>query len=70
VLITGNGHARGDRGVPAYLRLAKPEAKVLSVGMIELQPGADPAAAARGLPFDYIWLSDPAKREDPCAGFG
>ena len=70
VLITGNGHARKDRGVPAYLRLTRPEVTVLSVGMIELEPGADPGSAARGLPFDYIWLSDPAKREDPCAGFG
>jgi uncharacterized iron-regulated protein len=70
VLITGNGHARNDRGVPAYLRLTKPEVTVLSVGMIELAPGADPAAAAEGLPFDYIWMSDPAKRADPCAGFG
>ncbi len=70
VLITGNGHARNDRGSPAYLRQAKPELKVLSVGMIELPRGADPGSAAQGLPFDYIWFSDPAKREDPCAGFG
>ena len=70
VLITGNGHARTDRGVPAYLRLAAPRLTVLSVGMIELKPGADAAAAAHGLPFDYVWISDPAKRPDPCAGFG
>ena len=74
VLITGNGHARTDRGVPAYLRLAAPGVSVLSVGMIELEPevdsGADPAAAARGLPFDYVWLSEPTERPDPCAGFG
>lgn len=70
VLITGNGHARDDRGVPAYLRLTEPGLKVLSVGMIELERGADPGSAAHGLPFDYIWFSDPAKRADPCAGFG
>jgi len=70
VLITGNGHARTDRGVPAYLRVVAPDLVVLSVGMIELKPGADPAAAARGQPFDYVWLSDPAARPDPCAGFG
>jgi len=70
VLITGNGHARTDRGVPAYLRLAAPQVAVLSVGMIELEPGADPATAARGQPFDYVWFSRPAKRPDPCAGFG
>jgi len=70
VLITGNGHARTDRGVPAYLRVAAPELKVLSVGMIELAPGADPVAAAVGQPYDFIWFSDPAEREDPCAQFG
>ena len=73
VLITGNGHARTDRGVPAYLRQAAPGVSVLSVGMVEMEPGADPAAdpaiTARGLPFDYIWFSDPAKRTDPCAGY-
>ena len=69
VLITGNGHARTDRGVPAYLRQAAPGVSVLSVGMVEMEPGADPAATAQGLPFDYIWLSDPAQRTDPCAGF-
>jgi uncharacterized iron-regulated protein len=70
VLITGNGHARTDRGVPLYLRLAAPELRVVSVGMIELAPGEEPATAARGRPFDYVWFSDPADREDPCAGFG
>ena len=70
VLITGNGHARIDRGAPAYLRLVAPQVAVLSVGMIELEPGADPAAAARGLPFDYVWFSRPTERPDPCAGFG
>ena len=70
VLITGNGHARTDRGVPAYLRLVAPDMTVLSVGMIELAPGADPAAAARGLPFDYVWFSGQTQRPDPCAGFG
>jgi uncharacterized iron-regulated protein len=70
VLITGNGHARTDRGVPAYLRRAEPGLKVLSVGMFELAPGADPVAAASGLPYDYVWFSDPVERADPCAGFG
>jgi uncharacterized iron-regulated protein len=70
VLITGNGHARTDRGVPAFLRLAAPDMTVLSVGMIEADPGTEHTTASRELPFDYIWLSDPAKRDDPCEGFG
>lgn len=69
VLITGNGHARTDRGVPAYLRLAAPELTVLSVGMIESTPGGDPAATAGELPFDFVWFSPPAERGDPCAVF-
>jgi uncharacterized iron-regulated protein len=69
VLITGNGHARTDRGVPAYLRRVAPGLRVVSVGMLELAPGADPVAAARGQPFDYVWFAAPAKREDPCAAF-
>jgi len=69
VLITGNGHARTDRGVPAYLRVAAPELPVLAVGMVELEPGADPVAAAAGLPYDFVWFSDPTPREDPCAAF-
>lgn len=69
VLITGNGHARADRGVPAYLRRVAPELRVVSVGMLELPPGGDPIAAARGLPYDYVWFAPPAEREDPCAAF-
>jgi uncharacterized iron-regulated protein len=70
VLITGDGHARTDRGVPAYLRVAAPELKVLSVGMLELPPGADPVAAAQGQPYDFVWFSRPVDRGDPCAQFG
>jgi uncharacterized iron-regulated protein len=69
VLITGNGHARTDRGVPVYLREAVPELAVLSVGMLELPPGADPVAAAAGQPFDFVWFSQPVARDDPCAQF-
>lgn len=70
VLITGNGHARSDRGVPAYLARLAPELEVASVGMIELRPGSTPEAAAQGLPFDYVWFSAPHAREDPCAEMG
>ncbi|HUF87230.1 MAG TPA: ChaN family lipoprotein [Thermohalobaculum sp.] len=70
ILVTGNGHARTDRGAPAYLRSLAPGIAVASVGMIELPLGADPLAQARGLPFDYVWFSDPHRRGDPCEGFG
>jgi uncharacterized iron-regulated protein len=70
VLITGNGHARSDRGVPAYLARLAPGLKVVSVGMIERPAGAESAAEARGLPYDYVWFSAPHRRGDPCAALG
>ncbi|MEO0623329.1 MAG: ChaN family lipoprotein [Pseudomonadota bacterium] len=68
VLITGNGHARTDRGVPVYLAAAEPDLRVLSVGQIET---VDQAAALEGpLPYDYVWFSERvADRGDPCAAF-
>ena len=66
VLITGNGHARSDRGVPAYLGTVAPDLTVRSVGMVEAADGSIQGP----LPFDYVWISPPAKRDDPCEGFG
>ncbi len=34
-VITGNGHARRDQGIPSVLALAAPELSVLSVGQLE-----------------------------------
>ena len=68
VLITGNEHARLDRGAPAYLGRLAGDVTVRSVGMIELPAGADPAEAAEGLAYDYVWFSEPQERGDPCAG--
>jgi uncharacterized iron-regulated protein len=61
VVITGTGHARVDRGVPAVLAVAAPELRVLSVGQLE-----EPAADA---PFDLWVVSAAPVREDPCAAF-
>lgn len=69
-LITGNEHARSDRGAPAYLRRLAPGVEVVSVGMVELPAGADPVAAARGRAYDYVWFSATVKRPDPCERFG
>ena len=62
VVITGNGHARADWGVPALLAEAAPELGVLSVGQFEDMPPDDP-------PFDLWLVTDPAERPDPCAAF-
>lgn len=66
VVITGSGHARTDRGVPAALRTARPDIAVWSLGQIELDPGA---AADPDLPFDLVLAAPPVPREDPCAAF-
>lgn len=61
VLITGNGHARTDWGVPALIARAAPDVAVVSVVQAE---GANAAP-----PGDVVLRSDPAPRADPCAAF-
>lgn len=65
VLITGNGHARTDRGVPAYLRAVAPDLTVASLGLIETDPEGQ-GIADYDLPYDYVWFTAPAERPDPC----
>lgn len=77
ILITGNGHARKDWGVPAALQAAAPEKTVISVAMIEIEPGQplDRASLAAEFgadrpPFDYVIATwPPVDRGDPCAAF-
>ncbi|MFP4238635.1 MAG: ChaN family lipoprotein [Rhodosalinus sp.] len=62
VVITGNGHARTDWGMPAKLARAAPDVSVLSVGQLE-------AAPEDSAPYD-LWLVTPeAERPDPCDAF-
>ncbi len=74
VIITGNGHARRDRGAPAYLAAARPALSVVSVGLIEVREGAEDWRAyaeeeGAGPLFDYLWFTARAEREDPCERF-
>jgi uncharacterized iron-regulated protein len=62
VLITGNGHARYDRGVPVYLAEAMPQVTVHSVGQLEGNTG-------NRQPFSNVIVTSPTEREDPCAAF-
>ena len=62
VVITGNGHARKDRGVPAFLAEVAPHLRVVSVGQLETEAGLPPRAEA----FDIVWLTAPHPRPDPC----
>jgi uncharacterized iron-regulated protein len=62
VVITGNGHARIDWGVPALLAMAAPDVTVLSLGQLEAAPAIAP-------PY-HLWIvTDPVDRPDLCAAF-
>jgi uncharacterized iron-regulated protein len=75
VLIAGTGHARSDHGAPFHLRRFEPEARIMSLGLVEVTAEArEPAAyAARfgvdALPFDFVWFTPVADPKDPCAKF-
>lgn len=75
VLMAGSGHARNDRGVPLYLRSQVPEAKTLSIAMIEVTDDVEATDlyserwGGQELPFNYIWFSPRVDRGDPCSSF-
>lgn len=62
VVITGNGHAREDGGVPAYIALIRPDLDVLTIGQQE------DGAGAPGL-FDVMLSAPAVERPDPCEAF-
>ncbi|MFW8636500.1 ChaN family lipoprotein [Cribrihabitans pelagius] len=60
-VITGNGHARSDRGIAVYLARLNPGATVLSLGQSE-------AGRLDGR-FDVVLDAPAAPRSDPCTAF-
>ncbi len=60
-VITGNGHARADWGIPVYLRRVRPDLRIFVLGQSE--DGQIEGA------FDAVIDSPPVPREDPCAVF-
>ncbi|MDK3019586.1 ChaN family lipoprotein [Pseudodonghicola flavimaris] len=60
-VITGNGHARADRGVPVYLRRAAPGLGLFALGQSE-------AGQLAGT-FDAVIDAPEVARPDPCAAF-
>lgn len=60
-VITGNGHARRDWGVPTYLQVAAPQVRVFSLGQME-------AGRIEGS-FDAVLDAPAVERPDPCAVF-
>lgn len=75
VLIAGNGHVRKDRGVPQYLSSRDKEARIITVSMREVEHDRVDIASyqtrweAKKFPFDYVWFTARAVREDPCLDF-
>jgi uncharacterized iron-regulated protein len=62
VIVTGNGHARRDWGIPVYLSRVRPEAEVFVLGQAE-------EGATLGGAFDTVISAPPAQRPDPCRAF-
>lgn len=63
VVITGNGHARKDWGVPSYLSRVRPDLTVFSIGQ-----GEDGGTPDGG--FDLVIDAPAVDRPDPCLEFG
>ena len=61
-VITGNGHARSDWGMPATIALAAPDVEVHALGQ------GENGAAPQGV-FDKIASSPAPVRPDPCEAF-
>lgn len=73
VIITGNGHARRDRGIPAFLQRLRPEAHVVVVTLLE-QSETQTAEAqmreqARPDIADFTLMTPAHPRDDPCLAF-
>jgi uncharacterized iron-regulated protein len=70
ILIVGDGHARKDRAIPLFLRKIKPEADIVVVSMVEVEPGANSPAnypQVQASYSDYVIFTERQQREDPCA---
>ncbi len=75
ILMTGNNHARLDRGAPWYIHARAPDKKVVSVMLIEVEDGkTDPGAYIPRDPdgqpaADYVVFTPRNDaRGDPCEG--
>jgi uncharacterized iron-regulated protein len=67
ILLAGNGHIRKDYGVPQVLKAVAPHQSVVNVAFTE-DDGLDSKAIANYRDrYDYVWLTKPIERKDPCA---
>ncbi len=73
VLIAGSGHVRKDWAVPSMIRRKLPDAAVVSVAFLEVDPertspsAYDQAVPGLAKPFDFIYLTPRADLTDHCA---
>ena len=71
VVLAGNGHAWKHLGVPFVVNKVSPHSQTLSVLFMEWddsRPSAEKQAFLADLASqaDYVWLTPPQSREDPC----
>lgn len=72
ILLTGNGHARRDRGVPFHLARIAPDRRIVVVELVEVDPARADARGYEergtdGTPTaDFILFTPRAERPDPC----
>lgn len=66
VLIAGSEHVRRDRGAPRRLAQLAPDARIATVGFVEVDPRDPDALPDASAPFDYVWLTPRVDLEDPC----
>jgi uncharacterized iron-regulated protein len=64
ILIAGAEHVRKDRGVPRYLARLRPDARTVSLVLVEA--GQAQARLSKDLPYDFVWFTEPIERADPC----
>jgi uncharacterized iron-regulated protein len=69
VLITGDEHARRDRGVGRFLRAAGvAPGEIMAVGLREVDPAVTaPPTAEDAPPYDWIVFTPGVDHGDPCA---
>lgn len=66
-LIAGNGHVRNDVAAPRVLRAAAPNARVVTLGILEREDDGGPPQAAERQMYDFVIITPRTKRPDPCA---
>lgn len=67
-LVAGNGHTRGDRGVPLWIDAPATEREVV-VSFVEVTPGAADPTAIDPEGADWLVFTPRHDDDDPCAAF-